>query len=148
QLLRDSQIRAVIIDMRMTFDGDETMARQLAGCFVESPTVYAKNTVRQGGRTLGPFDRTLERNRAGPTFRGRVAVLIGPQCMGAGEDFLLMMKSARATLFGSKSFGSSSNPRPIQLSNGVSVYLPSWQDLRPDGSTFEGEGISPSQEIR
>ena len=29
------------------------------------------------------------------------------------------------------------------LGNGVSINLPSWQALRPDGTCFEGDGIAP-----
>jgi len=34
------------------------------------------------------------------------------------------------------------------LGNGVTVYLPSWKALRPDGTCFEGEGIAPDFPIR
>ncbi len=39
--------------------------------------------------------------------------------------------------------GSSGNPLPHDLGNGVVAFLPSWKDLRPDGSCLEGEGIVP-----
>jgi hypothetical protein len=37
----------------------------------------------------------------------------------------------------------SGNPKPTELPNGVTVNLPSWKTMRPDGSCFEGEGIKP-----
>ena len=46
-------------------------------------------------------------------------------------------------LIGEKSYGSSGNPKPYDLGNGVEVFLPSWKAMRPDGTCFEGEGISP-----
>jgi C-terminal processing protease CtpA/Prc len=73
-----------------------------------------------------------------------VAVLMGPLNMSSCEAFLLMMKQAeKATLVGMDSYGSSGNPQPHSLLPGLTVLLPSWQALRPDGSMFEGEGIAP-----
>ena len=54
-------------------------ARQIAGCFVDAPKVYSKNTIREDGQWLGPFDRLVEPNHAGPAYRGKVVVLIGRQ---------------------------------------------------------------------
>ena len=74
---------------------------------------------------------------------------MGPACMSSNESFLLMMKQVPGgTLVGARSFGSSGNPRPVDLGNGVTAFLPSWKDLRPDGTGFEGEGIAPDVEVR
>jgi C-terminal processing protease CtpA/Prc len=71
-------------------------------------------------------------------------VLIGPGCVSSNESFLLMMKhGAHATLVGEPSFGSSGNPKPIDLGNGVTVILPSWEDQLPDGTVLEGHGVQP-----
>jgi C-terminal processing protease CtpA/Prc len=37
----------------------------------------------------------------------------------------------------------SGNPRPVSIAPGVVVRLPSWKDLRPDGTLIEGRGIDP-----
>jgi hypothetical protein len=42
---------------------------------------------------------------------------------------------------------SSGNPKPHELPNGVTIVIPSWQDLRLDGSCFEGEGLRPDVEV-
>jgi C-terminal processing protease CtpA/Prc len=64
--------------------------------------------------------------------------------MSSCEAFLLMMKQVPGCKsIGAKSYGSSGNPKPTDLGNGVTVYLPSWQSLRPDGTCFEGEGLAP-----
>ncbi|HLQ38586.1 MAG TPA: peptidase S41, partial [Planctomycetota bacterium] len=41
----------------------------------------------------------------------------------------------------------SGNPKPHELGNGVTIVVPSWQDLRPDGTCFEGEGLAPDVEV-
>ncbi len=140
--------KGMVIDVRPNSGGNESLARQFAGCFVDRPRLYSKNTNRRDGKWLGPFDRMVEPNKARPAYRGPVAVLIGRRCMSSNESFILMMKSAGATLVGETTYGSSGNPKPHELANGVTVLLPSWKDLRPDGTCLEGEGIVPNVEVK
>jgi hypothetical protein len=140
--------KGIIIDVRPNGGGDELLARQVAGCFIDTPRVYSKNTIREGGQWRGPFDRVVEPNAKQPPFRGKVVVLQGQQCMSSNESFLLMMKSAGATLVGERSYGSSGRPMPFELANGVTVLLPSWRDMRPDGTLLEGEGVAPDVEVK
>ena len=68
--------------------------------------------------------------------------------MSSNESFILMMKQVPNTkVVGMKSFGSSGNPVPIELSNGIKIYLPSWQAYTLDGKLIEGNGINPDIEI-
>jgi len=77
-----------------------------------------------------------------------VAVLTSRYVMSSNEYFVLMMRQAKdCTVVGQKTYGSSGNPRPHDLPNGVRIFLPSWQDLRPDGTCFEGEGLAPDVEV-
>lgn len=142
--------RAMVVDVRPNSGGDETLARTLAACFVAEPTVYSRSLIRDPDAPRGwsgPFDRVVEPG-AGPRFHGMVAVLIGPACMSSNESFILMMRrpGVRET-FGEKTWGSSGNPKPHDLGQGVRVYLPSWKDLLPDGSALEGVGISPDHPV-
>jgi C-terminal processing protease CtpA/Prc len=68
--------------------------------------------------------------------------------MSSNESFVLMMRQAKdCTVVGQKTYGSSGNPKAHELPNGVTIFLPSWQDLRPDGTCFEGEGLAPDVEV-
>ncbi|MBU0639169.1 MAG: hypothetical protein KKB50_09920 [Planctomycetes bacterium] len=139
----------LIIDVRLNGGGDEELAQQVAGCFVDEPKLYAKHVIRQAEAASGfsePYQRVLQPNPSGPRYRGRIAVLMGPANMSSCEAFLLMMKQVpRCKLVGQTSYGSSGNPKPFDLGNGVTVYLPSWRAMRPDGTVFEGEGIEPDK---
>lgn len=140
--------KRLIIDVRPNGGGDEAMARRFAGCFIDSPKVYAKNQNRADGKFYGPFTRVVEPNPDRPHFKGRIAVLMGPRCVSSNESFLLMMKQvADCKLIGGRSRGASGNPRPIELGNGVRVFLPSWRDMLPDGTCFEGQGLGPDVEV-
>jgi hypothetical protein len=141
--------KGLIVDVRTNSGGSETLAATFAGCFVEKPVVYSRNLNRAGGRFGGPYDRTLQPNADGPAYRGRVAVLMGPVNMSACESFLLMMRQAPGCrLAGERSCGSSGNPRPHDLGNGVTVYLSSWQDQTPDGRPVEGVGVEPDVTVK
>ncbi len=139
----------LILDIRFNSGGSEGLARKIAGRFVERSVVYAGHLNRDTSSPSGFSEikkRTLEPIR--PGFRGRTVVLMGPVNMSSCEAFLLMMKQVpQCTLMGEKSYGSSGNPKPVRLANGVSVFLPSWVALTADGEPFEGKGISPDVHV-
>jgi C-terminal processing protease CtpA/Prc len=61
---------------------------------------------------------------------------------------MMMQKVPGAKLIGQRSQGSSGNPKPHDLGNGVTVYVPSWRDLNVDGTDLEGVGIAPDIEVK
>lgn len=139
--------KALILDLRANGGGAESLAKPIAAWFVGGTKVYAKHVLRDPKATdgFGPVHtRTIRGNDPPRRFDKPVAVLTGPAVVSSAEAFLLMLKqAANVTLIGTTSFGSSGNPKPHVLENGVEVYVPSWKALRPDGSAFEGEGIEP-----
>ncbi len=146
-LWRLHDARAVIVDVRMNGGGDETLAKAFAGCFIDEPVLYAKNRYVDPANpgAFGPvLDRVVEPSTRRPRFTGPVVVLSGPVVMSSNEAFILMMKAAaRATVIGGTTQGSSGNPKPHDLGNGVTVWLPSWQAMDAEGNMFEGVGIDP-----
>lgn len=81
-------------------------------------------------------------------YSGNLYVLSGPAVMSSNESFILMMKQVpKAKVVGMRTYGSSGNPIPRELSNGVTVYLPSWQAYTLDGKLIEGNGVDPDVEI-
>lgn len=144
--------RGLIVDVRPNSGGDENLARAVASWFIKGEKVYAKNANRDAYSKTGfgpTYTRTIKGNDAPRIYEKRVCVLMGPANMSSCEGFLLMMKQGRdVTLLGSKSYGSSGNPKPYELENGVIVNVPSWKAMRPDGTSFEGEGLSPDIGIK
>lgn len=142
---------ALIIDVRFNSGGDETIARALAGCFVEKRVLYAGHVSLDPaapGKFSAPVERWLEPNREKPPYRGKIAVLMGPVNMSSAEAFLLMMKQVPgAKLLGTRSYGASGNPQPHVLANGVTVLLPSWKARTAEGVEFEGQGLAPAIEV-
>jgi C-terminal processing protease CtpA/Prc len=141
----------LIVDVRMNAGGNELLARRFAGCFVDEPTVYSRNLIRDPDAPdgwAGPFERIVTPASNGPRFAGRVAVLMGPVCMSTCESFVLMMREpGTRELFGARTWGSSGNPRPRDIGEGVTVYLSSWRDMTVDGEEIEGRGVAPDHEV-
>jgi len=144
--------KGLIVDVRINGGGAEPLAQEVAGCFTSERRLYAKDVYRDPKSTTGftkPKDRWLEPNPKQPKYAGRVAVLSGPVVMSSCESFVLMMKQVTGTIIvGAKSQGSSGNPKPHDLENGVTLFLPSWKDLTADGAELEGIGVPPDVDIK
>jgi hypothetical protein len=144
--------KGLIIDVRINSGGAEPLAQEVAGCFTNERHLYAKDVYRDPKSTTGftkVMERWLEPNPKQPKYAGRVAVLSGPVVMSSCESFLLMMKTVPDTIIvGANSQGSSGNPKPHDLENGVTLFLPSWKDLTAEGADLEGVGVSPDVEVK
>jgi C-terminal processing protease CtpA/Prc len=142
----------IVIDVRPNSGGDELVARRFAERFVAERAVYSKNRYRDAAAAEGwgpMYDRAVDAGPEGKRYRGRAVVLMGPANMSSCESFLLMMRhGAKAELIGEKSWGSSGNPKPLELSCGVTVVLSSWQDFDVDGTMIERKGIEPDVVVK
>lgn len=142
---------AIVLDLRPNSGGNELLALPIAAWFVTGTKVYAGCVKRnpESGAWDVRDERRIVGNGAGRRFDGPVAVLIGPRCLSSCEAFVLMMRQAeRAVLVGSRTGGSSGNPQPHVLPNGITVWLPSWRATDAGGESLEGVGIAPDVEVR
>lgn len=136
----------IILDVRLNGGGDELLARSLAGRFTNKPVLYAKHRTLSKGTWSDIQERWLQ--PAGTYNPARkVIVLQGPANFSSNESFLQMMLATGATTLGQTTGGSSGNPKRHDLGNGISLSLPSWQALLPDGSPLEGLGLKPTLEV-
>jgi len=133
----------LIIDVRPNTGGNEIRAREVAAFFVSKPTAYGKHVTRSKGKDSPVQERVLTPDKSGIRHPGPCVVLMGPANMSSCESFLLMMRAAGCTLIGAKSAGSSGNPKPHDLGNGLVLMLPSWRDLSMEGKGLEGVGVEP-----
>lgn len=139
--------KAMVIDTRPNSGGDERLAMQVAAWFVEGTKTYAKHRLRRkaGPDGFGPVqERALTGNGEDRRYDRPIVVLTSRYVMSSNESFVLMLRQAKdCTTVGQPTFGSSGNPRPFELDNGVTVHAPSWEDLSLDGTSIEGVGIPP-----
>jgi hypothetical protein len=143
---------ALILDLRANGGGSEELARKIAACFVQEPVAYARHVVRtpDGPEAFSaPRERVLE--PAGPErprFDGKVAVLQGRFTLSSAEALVLMMRQVPGCVtVGDTTYGSSGNPKPYDLGNGVVVRLPSWKAMDAEGRELEGVGIAPDVRV-
>jgi C-terminal processing protease CtpA/Prc len=140
----------LVIDVRENAGGNEIFAKKFASNFISDSVAYEK--VISYNEKTGKFDaervKWLYPNEKSKKYTGNIYVLSGPAVMSSNESFILMMKQVLNTkIVGMKTYGSSGNPIPYDLSNGVTIYLPSWQAYTLDGKLIEGNGIEPDIEI-
>ncbi len=144
--------KAMILDLRLNSGGSEPLAMPIAAWFIDGEKLYAKHVYRDSKAPSGfgePSERRIKGNEPPNRFKGPVAVLTGRAVMSSCEAFVLMMKQGEnVTIVGDRTYGSSGNPKPHTLCNGVDIFLPSWKAMTPDGKVFEGRGIRPDIRVR
>lgn len=141
----------LIIDVRENSGGDERYAKVFASCFVKDSLPFEK--VISFNEKSGAFDKEhikkMYPNKGTLSYSGNIFVLSGEQIFSSNESFILMMQQLpNATVVGMKTYGGSGNPIAHELSNGVKVFIPSWQAYTMDGQLIEGNGIEPDIEIK
>lgn len=140
------KVPAVILDVRVNSGGNDLSALAVAERFAREPAEFCRTRARDpsapGGWTPWRV-RALKPASEGKRFGGKVAVLCGPVCMSSTETFLLMMRAVGAKLVGAQTYGSSGNPKPYDLGNGVTLLVPSWEEADAKGQPIEGRGIEP-----
>jgi hypothetical protein len=143
--LADTQ--AMVIDVRPNGGGDERLAMQVAAWFVAGTKTYARHRTRTKAGPNGfsaVQERKLTGNGGDRRYDKPIAVLTSRYVMSSNESFVLMLKQAKdCTVVGQRTFGSSGNPKPFELDNGVTVHAPTWEDMSLDGKSIEGVGIAP-----
>jgi hypothetical protein len=145
-----NSLEDIIIDVRENTGGNETYAKQFASFFTNKKVAYEKIVVRDS--VTNKFEIEQEKylypNDNPINFKGNIYVLSGPAVMSSNESFLLMMKQIEnVKIAGMKSYGSTANPKPVELSNYIKIFIPSWQAFTLDGILIEGNGIEPDIEI-
>jgi hypothetical protein len=141
----------LVLDLRFNGGGDERLAMDVAGRFLETEQVYSTNRYRSGPGH-DELGEVLERRVAprGPwRYGGPVMVLQGQRTLSSAESFVLMLATSDAiTTLGDRTGGSSGNPRLLELECGISVKLPRWLDMDPEGNPIEHVGIAPQVQVK
>ena len=141
---------SLIVDLRYNGGGDEPLARRIAGRFLDRERVYSASQYRNGpghGELTDKLERECEPR--GPwRYESPTVVLIGPKTMSSAESFVFMLAVCpQVTTMGDNTAGSSGNPREVDAGAGISVGLPRWLDLGPDGKPFDKVGIEPKVRV-
>ena len=81
-------------------------------------------------------------------YKGKIAILTDGVTGSGAEDFVQPFKdNNRAIIIGEKTRGSTGEPYQYRFDNGITIYVGAKRAYFPDGSKFEGVGITPDFEI-
>ncbi len=142
--------RGLILDLRYNGGGSEPLAQQVAGRFVDKRRVYALHQYRSGPKhdDLTPKQQRVLEPRDAWRYTKPVVVLQGQRTFSSAEAFVLMMAQCpQVTRMGDRTAGSSGNPRRIEVGGTITVNLPRWIAMDPQGRPFETVGIPPDVKV-
>jgi Peptidase family S41/Tricorn protease C1 domain len=146
-----SDTKGLIIDLRFNGGGSETLGIKIAGSFLDKRRVYSTNQYRNGPRH-SDLGQLLQRSckPSGPWYyTGPVVVLQGQKTMSSAESFALMLAQCPQVItMGDRTAGSSANPRRIKTNVGITVNLPRWLDMDPDGKPIDAVGVAPDIPVK
>jgi len=151
--------RTVILDIRGNPGAGDPSLLQRA-LMDRSYPLWTEHSAVHGGFLLRAYDiaypeksdvttrEATVRLHDQPAFTGRLILLIDRGCTCACEDFAMPFKvSKRAQLIGETTAGSFSFTNSTDFENGMRLNIASVRHTFPDGSRFEGVGITPDIEI-
>jgi C-terminal processing protease CtpA/Prc len=146
-LLEHRKAEGVVFDVRDNAGGDDRIAEEVTGRFVDRPVVASVSFLRTKGTEN--FQRLVARVQPrGPwRFTGRVAVVMDEGCMSACVHFVSGMRAAGARLFGTPTDGACGWLQQVALAPGVALQVARTFPLQTTGAPAL-LGISPDQRIR
>jgi carboxyl-terminal processing protease len=140
----------LIVDVRG--NGGGSTPRQLIGALMNRPWRTWQETTPQhialfDAQGIPPIQASRGSRRQSPSsdaYGGRLFLLVDRFCGSACEDFVMPFKdNGRAVVIGETTQGSSGNPYRTDLGSGMSVAIGAVRYRFPDGTDFEGVGITP-----
>lgn len=132
---------ALVVDVRGNGGGNtpSRLIRRLMGDSSWRSMRIERSTIAFDG-LFG--NRTAEGDRNG--YRGRLVILADHGCGSACEDFVAPFRlNGRATVVGDTTWGSTGQPRQLDLGDGLSFQVSARRYQMPDGTRFEGVGVPP-----
>lgn len=152
EIFSDSALRALVIDVRVNFGGDDPygidIAARLATAEYLAYTKQARSDPADHNKWTAR-DPSIVRPSSRPGFHGPVVELIGPFTISAGETFTqaLMGRTPRVQRIGENTQGVFSDVLGRRLPNGWTFGLPNEVYLTPAEKAFDGAGIPPDIEV-
>ncbi|WP_321471588.1 S41 family peptidase [uncultured Paludibaculum sp.] len=147
-ILGDRALRGLVIDVRLSFGGDDRLGLAIAGRLTTHDYMAYAIQGRSDGVEPSRYSqpqRITVRPGKQPVFPGSVVELTGPITMSAAETFTqaLMGRTPPVTRIGESTQGVFCDPLFRHLPNGWTFALPNAVYRGPDGQAFDVRGIPP-----
>lgn len=144
------KLNSLVIDVRLNHGGDDPLGIEIASRLTQERYLAYAKVARNQTNLDGPMHFTQRQDcwvvpSARPGFKGRVALLIGPDTVSAGETFAMALqgRKPRVVLIGLNTQGVFSDVLNRSLPNGWRFHLPNEVYLTGDGQAFDGTGVPP-----
>jgi C-terminal processing protease CtpA/Prc len=152
--------KALIVDLRGNGGGSSGFAREYVSRLVAREIPLGRVSVRISKESRAKYgelrpdpkrpgfsawEKDTILPRTGESFPGPIGVLIDGDCASSCEGTAMMFKfSGAATLYGSRTKGSSGNPVELPLAASMGrLRVPTWIRIMPDGNSIEDHGLLP-----
>jgi len=142
---QEKRVKGIIIDLRDNPGGDDDLAAQFAGHFVNENKIF--EYVSYYNRNTGRFEINHSETRtihpAQTYFPGKITILINHNTASSGEGLPLVLKGMpNVKIFGftstNGSFGVVSAPIEMKMPEGYIVHFPDGRSLNQD-KTIQGD---------
>ena len=152
EIFSDPNLKALVIDVRINFGGEDPYGLAIASRLATRPYVAYTKVARTDPvdhNKWSPGDRSEVRPSSRPSFQGPVVELTGPLTISAGETFTqaLMGRTPHVVRVGENTQGVFSDVLGRELPNGWSFGLPNEVFRTTQGETFDGSGIPPDVRV-
>jgi len=139
-LLKKS-VTGVVLDLRATAGGDDKEAAQLANLFIDSGTI----ATLQGQK----FEKeSFTANPKETITKLPVVAIVNQGTAGAAEIVAgALADTKRGTVVGTKTFGSGSLQKVLQMDDGAALLISVAKYYTPAGTEIEANGIKPTVEV-
>ncbi|QQG41455.1 MAG: S41 family peptidase [Candidatus Woesebacteria bacterium] len=138
QILQNSKIKGIIVDLRNDPGGYLQSAVDIAGEFVPTGTTIVIEERGEGTKIEYKSDKL------GRLQNYKVVVLINGGSASASEIFSGALRDIRHfKLVGEKSFGKGTVQEPIDTANGSGLHVTTAKWLTPNGTWVHGVGLTP-----
>ncbi len=152
QILGNPKLRGLIIDVRLSFGGDDRLGLAIAGRLTSHEYMaYAIQARSDATRrnVYTPLQPVFVKPGKQPTFSGPVVEMMGPITMSAAETFTqaLMERAPHVIRIGENTQGVFCDSLDRHLPNGWTFALPNAVYRGSDGRAFDVSGIPPDVSV-
>jgi hypothetical protein len=144
------KLNGLVIDVRLNHGGDDPLGVEIASRLTGKRYLAYSKAARNSTSLDSPLHFTEQQPVwvapvAAPGFKGKVALLIGPDTVSAGETFTmaLMGREPHVARIGLNTQGVFSDVLQRSLPNGWSFGLPNEVYYTADGAAFDAVGVAP-----